>query len=166
MRCLLASSLVVVMAIGCADNAPNIAATPIPERALEYDTTFMLDRLRETVSESSEAKWSLALSPGTWSTCTVDLGNDRFTAETAAVIWSQWTQPITALTLKSRARIKAGIGIAIDGASSGGRTTEHEFDACGFRFFVTASNRGYAGTNFVRISFMDRGIARLIDAES
>jgi len=148
------------------DNPPAVAVTPIPRQVPEYDTTFMLDRLRETVSESSEAEWSLALSPGTWSTCTVDLGNDRFAADTAAVVWRQWTEPITALTLKSRAGIKAGVDNAISGARGGGRPAEHEFDACGFRFFVTASNGGGDGTNFVRIAFMDRDIAMLIDTES
>lgn len=136
-----------------ADGTPmKVIASQEPTKAEESapDPGFMLNRLRDAVSGPA---WAIAPSPATWSTLTVDVG-ESFSAQTAAQVWSTWTEPVTALTLKSNLQIKSEIEQAVAAARPGERPVEREFDAYGFRIVVTASNGTSADTTFVRISFM------------
>ena len=148
--------LVAAVLVGCGGDdamqpdASNNATQPTDETK-QYDTQFMLDRLRENVSSS---EWSIASSPLSWSTFTADVG-DAFAPDTASDVWQKWTAVPTALTLKANAEIKNEIEAAVKVAKPAERPVEREFDFNGFRFVVTASNGESADTTFVRISFMD-----------
>ena len=147
--------LVAAVLVGCGGDgatpdASNNVTQPTDETK-QYDTKFMLDRLRENVSSS---EWSIAPSPLSWSTFTADVG-DEFAPDTASYVWQKWTAVPTALTLKANAEIKNEIEAAVKVAKPAERPVEREFDFNGFRFVVTASNGESADTTFVRISFMD-----------
>lgn len=117
----------------------------------EPDTAFVLDRLRKSVSPP---QWSIAKSPLTWSTFTVDVG-EEFSVNTTSQVWDQWTAFPTAITKKADSKVKEEIEATILAAKPGERPVERFFDFGGFRFEVTASNGKFADRSFVRISFID-----------
>ncbi len=118
----------------------------------DYDTVFLLDRVRENCTSS---EWAIAVSPITWSTFTADFDQAGFTPLSATDVWKRWSSTPTAITMRANSVIKDEIDAAIAEAKPGSRPAERQFDLKGFRFVVSASNGNSVETTFVRISFMD-----------